>query len=194
MIEKTVERPRIVEKVVDRPVERILEKMVQTPVLIEKVIEKPVEYVQERIVEKPIETIVERIVERPVYKEVEKIVDKVVEKIVEIVVEKPVIVHKFVEKPVEKIVERYGETTRTVTHQAKGKASEVKAKFLGAKGDIGETEWVERSTGIHPEDDFVGDESAQFLADDVRVVEKPSAPEERRPRHGFDGDPKKPRS
>ena len=134
----------------DQPVEKILEKMIQTPVLIEKVVEKPVEYVQERIVETPIETIVERIVERPVFKEVEKIVDKVVEKVVEIVVEKPVIVYKTVERPVEKVVERYGQTTKTVTHQAKGKASEVKAKFLGARGDIRETEWVERSTGDSP--------------------------------------------
>ena len=99
--------------------------------------------------------------------------------------------YKTVERPVEKVVERYGQTTKTVTHQAKGKASEVKAKFLGARGDVRETEWVERSTGVHPEDEIVGDESAQFLADDVRVVEKPSA--ERRPRHGFEGDPKKPR-
>ncbi len=52
------------------------------PVVVEKVVEK--------IVEKPVEKIVEKIVEKPVEKIVEKIVEKPVEKIVEKVVEKPV--------------------------------------------------------------------------------------------------------
>ena len=52
------------------------------PIVVEKVVEK--------IVEKPVEKIVEKIVEKPVEKIVEKIVEKPVEKIVEKVVEKPV--------------------------------------------------------------------------------------------------------
>lgn len=54
--------------------------------VIEKIVEKPVEKIVEKIVEKPVEKIVEKIVEKPVEKIVEKIVE--VEKIIE--VEKPV--------------------------------------------------------------------------------------------------------
>lgn len=54
--------------------------------VIEKIVEKPVEKVVEKIIEKPVEKIVEKIVEKPVEKIVEKIVE--VEKIIE--VEKPV--------------------------------------------------------------------------------------------------------
>ena len=36
-VEKIVERPKIIEKVIDRPVDKVLEKMVTSPVLIEKV-------------------------------------------------------------------------------------------------------------------------------------------------------------
>ena len=63
--------------------------------VVEKIVEKPVEKIVEKIVEKPVEKIVEKIVEKPV----EKIVEKVVEKPVEKIVEKPV--EKIVEKPVE---------------------------------------------------------------------------------------------
>ena len=49
-----------------------------------------VEKIVEKIVEKPVEKIVEKIVEKPVEKIVEKVVEKPVEKIVEKVVEKPV--------------------------------------------------------------------------------------------------------
>lgn len=54
--------------------------------VVEKIVEKPVEKIVEKIVEKPVEKIVEKIVEKPV----EKIVEKVVEKPVEKIVEKPV--------------------------------------------------------------------------------------------------------
>ena len=68
--------------------------------IVEKIVEKPVEKIVEKIVEKPVEKIVEKIVEKPV----EKIVEKIVEKPVEKIVEKPM--EKIVEKPVEKIVEK----------------------------------------------------------------------------------------
>lgn len=54
--------------------------------VVEKIVEKPVEKIVEKIVEKPVEKIVEKIVEKPV----EKIVEKVVEKPVEKIVEKPI--------------------------------------------------------------------------------------------------------
>ena len=150
------------EKVVERPAEKVLEKMVTNPVLVERLVEKDVQYVNERIVERPIETVVERIVERPVYKEVERIVEKPVEKIVEVIVEKPVIVHKFVERPVEKVVEQYRDTT-TVNRREIAKAAEVGAKFLRNDG-VRNVPWVERSTGEHPEDNIAGDDSAEFRA------------------------------
>ena len=68
--------------------------------IVEKIVEKPVEKIEEKIVEKPVEKRVEKIVEKPV----EKIVEKIVEKPVEKIVEKPM--EKIVEKPVEKIVEK----------------------------------------------------------------------------------------
>jgi len=152
-------------------VEKVLEKTVTNPVLVEKLVEREVEYVDERIVERPIETIVERIVERPVYKEVERIVEKPVEKIVEIVVEKPVIVHKYVEKRVERVVE-HGADEVSVSRRLVGKASEVEAKFI----DRGtrEVEWVERTTGEHPDDDIVGDESTVFRAREAYIVDPQS--------------------
>ena len=72
--------PVVVEKVVEKIVEKPVEKIV------EKIVEKPVEKIVEKIVEKPVEKIVEKVVEKPV----EKIVEKPVEKIVEKIVEKPV--------------------------------------------------------------------------------------------------------
>ena len=97
-------------QIIEKPVEKIVEKIVEKPVekIVEKIVEKPVEKIVEKIVEKPVEKIVEKIVEKPVEKIVEKIVEKPVEKIK--IVEKPVekikIVEKIVEKPVEKIVEK----------------------------------------------------------------------------------------
>lgn len=51
-----------------------------TEKIVNKIIEKPVERVVERIIEKPVERIVERIVEKPVERIVEKIVEKIVVK------------------------------------------------------------------------------------------------------------------
>jgi hypothetical protein len=62
-------------------VERIVEKPVEVEKIVDRIVEKPVEVekIVERIVEKPVEVekIVERIVEKPV--EVEKIVERIVE-------------------------------------------------------------------------------------------------------------------
>ena len=114
-IEKIIEVPKEVEKIVEKEVEKIVEvpkeviveKIVEVPKEIEKIVEVPkeIEKIVEKIVEVPKEVIVEKIVEVP--KEIEKIVEvpKEIEKIVE--VPKEVIVEKIVEVPkeVEKIVE-----------------------------------------------------------------------------------------
>jgi predicted flap endonuclease-1-like 5' DNA nuclease len=123
--------PKVVEKIVEKVVEKPVEKIV------EKVVEKPVEKIVEKIVEKPVDRVVEKKVDNPEHltriaaltaevaavaglrsrvqqlesmppKVVEKIVEKPVERIVEKVVEKPVekIVEKVVEKPVDRVVEK----------------------------------------------------------------------------------------
>ncbi len=121
--------PKVVEKIVEKPVEKIVEKVVEKPVekIVEKVVEKPVEKIVEKVVDNPahlnriralesevaviagLRTTITQLQNQPP-KVVEKIVEKPVEKIVEKVVEKPVekIVEKIVEKPVpvEKIVEK----------------------------------------------------------------------------------------
>ena len=61
---------KVVEKIVEKPVEKIVEKIVEKPV------EKPVEKIVEKIVEKPVEKIVEKVVEKPVEKIVEKPVEQ----------------------------------------------------------------------------------------------------------------------
>lgn len=66
-----------VEKIVEVPVEKVIERIVEVPVEVIKTVEV--------IKEVPIEKIVERIVEVPVEKIVEKIVDRVVEKPVEVI-------------------------------------------------------------------------------------------------------------
>ncbi|HEY5727689.1 MAG TPA: hypothetical protein VIV08_03665, partial [Acidimicrobiia bacterium] len=86
---------------------------------------------------------------------------------------------KFVERPVETVVET-SETTRMVTHEVTGKATDVKAKFI--ERGIRETEWVERETGEHPEDSIAGDETPEY-----RRFMKDQAP-----RHGRPDDPKRP--
>jgi predicted flap endonuclease-1-like 5' DNA nuclease len=107
-IEKIVEKPveKIVEKIVEKrievPVEKIVEKRVEVPV--EKIVEKRVEVPVDRIVEKRIEIPVEKIVEKRVEVPVDRIVEKIVEKRVEVPVEK--IVEKRVEVPVDRIVEK----------------------------------------------------------------------------------------
>jgi len=92
--------PPVVEQPAGKPVEDgeppVAEKIV------EKVVEVPVEKIVEKIVEVPVEKIVEKIVEVPV----EKIVEKVVEVPVEKIVEKEVRVEVPVEKIVEKVVEK----------------------------------------------------------------------------------------
>ena len=113
-IEKIVEVPKEVEKIVEKEVEKIVE--VPKEVIVEKIVEKEVE----KIVEVPKEVIVEKVVEVPkeiekiveVPKEVEKIVEKEVEKIVE--VPKEVIVEKIVEVPKEVIVEKIIEVPKEV--------------------------------------------------------------------------------
>ena len=166
---------------IDRPVDKVLEKTVTNPVLIEKVIERDVEFIQEVIVEKPVETRIEKIIEKPVYIEVEKIVEKPVERIVEVVVEKPVIVRKFVEKSVERVVEHNDEEIHVTRHHL-SKAGEVEAQFI-ERGSR-EVEWIERTTGEHPDDDIVGDESTVFRAREAYIAD-PTDPNYREddPRH-----------
>ncbi len=70
IVEKIVEKPvdRIVEKFIDRPVDRVVEKFVDRPVdrVVEKVIDRPVDRVVEKIVDRPVEKIIEKLVDRPV--------------------------------------------------------------------------------------------------------------------------------
>ncbi len=68
---KTVEK--IVEKIVDRPVEKIVEKIVDRPV--DRIVEKVVEKIVDRPVDRIVEKVVEKIVDRPVDRVVEKMVD-----------------------------------------------------------------------------------------------------------------------
>ena len=143
IVEKIVEKPveKIVEKIIEKPVEKIVEKpvekIIEKPVekIVEKIIEKPVEKIVEKIVEKPVEKIVEKIVEKPVEKIVEKIVEKPVEKIVEKIVEKPVekIVEKIVEKPVEKIVEK--PVIKIVEKPIEKKDEKKVEKFVEKRGE-----------------------------------------------------------
>jgi predicted flap endonuclease-1-like 5' DNA nuclease len=69
--------PKVVEKIVDRPVDRIVEKIVDRPVekIVERIVDRPVERIVEKIVDRPVEKIVEKIVDRPVDRIVEKLVD-----------------------------------------------------------------------------------------------------------------------
>jgi hypothetical protein len=103
------ENVRIVEKIVEVPVDRIVEKIIEIPV--EKIVEVPVDRIVEKRVEVPVERIVEKRVEVPVDRIVEVPVERIVEKRVEVpvdrIVEVPVerIVEKRVEVPVDRIVE-----------------------------------------------------------------------------------------
>ena len=123
--------PKIVEKIVDRPVDRIIEKIVDRPVerIVEKIVERPVDRIVEKIVEKPVEKIVYQQVDNPKHlirvRELESQVGliaglrtqlhtlqsappKVVEKVVEKIVDRPVdrIVEKIIDRPVDRIVEK----------------------------------------------------------------------------------------
>ena len=51
--------PKIVEKIIEKPVDRIVEKVV------EKIVDRPVEKIVEKIVDRPVEKIVEKILYRP---------------------------------------------------------------------------------------------------------------------------------
>jgi predicted flap endonuclease-1-like 5' DNA nuclease len=107
--------PRIVEKVVEKPVDRVVEKIVEKPVdrVVEKVVEKSVDnpahlsriaaLTAEVAVIAGLRDQVKQLQSTP-----PKVVEKVVEKPVEKIVEKPVdrIVEKIVEKPVDRIVEK----------------------------------------------------------------------------------------
>jgi predicted flap endonuclease-1-like 5' DNA nuclease len=79
-------------KIVDRPVDRIVEKIVDRPVdrIVEKIVDRPVEKIVEKIIDRPVDRIVEKIVDRPVDRIVEKVVEKPVDRIVEKVVEKQI--------------------------------------------------------------------------------------------------------
>ena len=61
---------KVVERIVDRPVDRIVEKIV------EKIVDRPVDRVVEKIVDRPVDRVVEKIVDRPVDRVIEKIVEK----------------------------------------------------------------------------------------------------------------------
>ena len=123
--------PKIVEKIVDRPVDRIIEKIVDRPVerIVEKIVERPVDRIVEKIVEKPVEKIVYQQVDNPKHlirvRELESQVGliaglrtqlhtlqsappKVVEKVVEKIVDRPVdrIVEKIIDRPVDRPVDR----------------------------------------------------------------------------------------
>ncbi len=149
IVEKIVEVPveKIVEKRIEVPVEKIVEKRVEVPV--EKIVEKRVEVPVEKIVEKRVEVPVEKIVEKRVEVPVEKIVEKVVEKRVEVPVEK--IVEKIVEVqvPVEKLVEvpvpansnkevsadvqRQLDSLRTILQQKQQELQDMQQEVMNAK-------------------------------------------------------------
>jgi predicted flap endonuclease-1-like 5' DNA nuclease len=117
LVEKIVEKPvdRVVEKIVEKPVDRVVEKTV------EKLVDNPshlasiarltaevavVAGLRGRIteLENTPPKVVEKIVEKPVDRIVERVVEKIVEKPVDRIVEK--VVEKVVEKPVDRIVEK----------------------------------------------------------------------------------------
>lgn len=91
--------PKIVEKIVDRPVDRIVEKIVDRPIdrIVEKFVDRPVDRIVEKIVDRPVDRIVEKIVDRMVDRPVDRIVEKIVDRPVDRVVEK--VVEKLVDNP-----------------------------------------------------------------------------------------------
>lgn len=70
---------KLVEKIVEVPVEKVVEKIVEVPVekVVEKVVEVPVETVVEKVVEVPVETVVEKVVEVPVPEEIFVRIDEI---------------------------------------------------------------------------------------------------------------------
>lgn len=132
-----VEKPVVVDRVVEKPVQVTVEKIVNRPYPVDRIIEKPVTVFKsvpvpvDRIVEKqvtkyvdrpyPVERIVEKQVPYPVERVVEKLVPQPypVEKqvTVERIVDRPVEVQVPVTQVVEKIVDRPVEVERIVEKQ-----------------------------------------------------------------------------
>ncbi len=123
--------PKIVEKIIDRPVDRIVEKIVDRPVdrIVEKIVDRPVDRIVEKMVDNPahlarvktlelevaliagLRSTISRLEATPakiVEKIVDRPVDRIVEKVVEKIVDRPVdrIVEKIVDRPVDRIVEK----------------------------------------------------------------------------------------
>jgi predicted flap endonuclease-1-like 5' DNA nuclease len=117
--------PQVVEKIVDRPVEKIVtvEKIVDRPVekivTVEKIVDRPVEKIVtvEKIVDRPVDRIVEKLVDNPAHLNRIAALEAEVGQIAGMqarihafesapprTVEKLVTVEKVIEKPVEKIV------------------------------------------------------------------------------------------
>lgn len=112
---------KVVEKIVEVPVEKVVEKIVEVPVekIVERVVEVPVEKVVEKVVEVPVEKIVEKIVEVPV--------EKVVEKIVEVPVNKSENVDPNPE------IQRQVESLRTILQQKQSELEEKSQQILDIK-------------------------------------------------------------
>ena len=119
--------PKIVEKIVEKPVDRVVEKVVER--IVDRPVDRVVEKMVEKIVDRPVDRIVEKLVDNPKHLsrigELEtqvaliaglrsrvqslestppKIVEKVVDRPVDRVVEK--VVEKIVDRPVDRIVEK----------------------------------------------------------------------------------------
>lgn len=133
VLELEARPPKVVEKVVDRPIEKVVEKIVDRPVekIVEKIVDRPVEKIVEKFVDRPVEKIVEKVVEKFVDRPVEKIVEKVVTKFVDRPVEK--IVEKIVEKPVEVIVEKIVEVAVGAPPRAPRKVRIAKPRVKRAR-------------------------------------------------------------
>lgn len=113
-----VEKPVLIDRIVEKPVQVTVEKIVNRPYPVDRIVEKqvpyPVEKVVERLVpqpyavEKPVQVTVEKLVDRPypVDRIVEKPVPYPVEKVVERLVPQPYAVEKPVQVTVEKYIDR----------------------------------------------------------------------------------------
>jgi hypothetical protein len=122
VIEKIVEKPvdrvvykdKIVEKVIEKPIDRviykdkIIEKPVDRVIYKDKIIEKPVERVvyKDKIIEKPVDRVIykDRVIEKPITVYKDRVVEKPVTVYKDRVVEKPVTVYK--DRVIEKVVYR----------------------------------------------------------------------------------------
>lgn len=110
VVDQVVEKPYEVVREVQKPIRRTVQKLVERPVMVDRVVDVPVY----REVERPF--VVEKKVEVPVDVEVprEVVVDRYVDVEVEQVEEVPVYVTRQVEVPVEKRVAKYIEVPREV--------------------------------------------------------------------------------